>query len=87
MSLSRLPSIGRLEEDPSIWYGYGFHANGVNTAPWAGRQLARVLSGQSSLEEAVPAMLHAQTPVFPFPRLRPWYLRAALLGYRCQDLF
>lgn len=86
MSLSRVPSIGCLQEDPSIWYGYGFHANGVNTAPWAGRALARAIAGVGSLEEAVPAMMRAQTPVFPFPRLRPWYLRAALLGYHCQDL-
>ena len=34
------PSIGRLEEDPSIYYALGYQANGVATAPYAGRLVA-----------------------------------------------
>ena len=35
------PSIGKLE-DEEIYYSFGYHANGVNTAPWAGKELAKL---------------------------------------------
>ena len=48
MSRSLAPSLGRLEDDPSVYYGFGYHANGVNTAPWAGMKLARMLAGNET---------------------------------------
>lgn len=34
------PSLGQLDDDPSVYFGFGYHGNGVNTATWSGRQLA-----------------------------------------------
>lgn len=34
------PSLGQLDEDPSVYFGFGYHGNGVNTATWSGKQLA-----------------------------------------------
>lgn len=34
------PCIGRLDEDGSVYFGFGYHGNGVNTATWTGKQLA-----------------------------------------------
>jgi glycine/D-amino acid oxidase-like deaminating enzyme len=34
------PSLGQLDEDPSVYFGFGYHGNGVNTATWTGKQLA-----------------------------------------------
>ena len=84
MSRKFSPSIGRLDEDPNIWFGYGYHANGVNTAPWAGRLLARLIAGRASLQD-VPAVLAGQAPRFPLPAFRPLYLSAAFLWYRLAD--
>ena len=51
------PAIGRLEDDPSVFYGFGYQANGVNTAPWAGRALARLIAGRRNDPAAQGAVL------------------------------
>ena len=84
MSMKFAPSLGRLEEDPSVWYGYGYHANGVNTAPWAGRALARMIAGVQTQKD-IPAVLAGPPPQIPFAALRRWYLRAYCLKYRITD--
>ena len=84
MSMKFAPSLGRLEEDPSVFYGYGYHANGVNTAPWAGRALARMIAGKQSAAD-IPAVLAGAPPRIPFASLRRWYLRAYCLKYRITD--
>jgi len=85
MSRKLSPSLGRLEADPSVWYGYGFHANGVNTAPWAGRLLARLIAGRADLQADLPLITAGQAPRFPLPALRRWYIRGAYLWYRMTD--
>ena len=79
------PAIGQLEDDPSVFYGFGYQANGVNTAPWAGRALARLVAGRRNDPAALPAVLAGPAPRFPFAALRPWYLRGAWLYYRLTD--
>ena len=79
------PCIGRLEEDESVWFGFGYHANGVNTAPWAGMMLARDLAGANRDPAALPAALRGLSPRFPFGRLRTWLLRGACLYYGARD--
>ena len=81
------PSVGRLEEDPSVWYGYGYHANGVNTAPWTGRLLARMIAGKEDPKTAIPAVMSGPPRAFPLSALRPWALRGAYLYYRMADRF
>ncbi len=79
------PSLGRLEEDPSVWYGFGYHANGVNTAPWAGMTLARLIAGSNRDLDMVPAAMRGLPARFPLASLRLWALRAAYLYYRLKD--
>lgn len=79
------PAVGKLEDDPSVYYGYGYHANGVNTAPWVGRKLAWMIAASNSGEAALPAAMAGQGGRFPGGALRLWGLRAAYLYYRFQD--
>ena len=79
------PSIGQLESDPTVWYGFGYHANGVNTAPWTGMRLARAVAGELEPDSVAPAIMRGLPARFPLPSLRLWALRAAYLHYRLQD--
>jgi glycine/D-amino acid oxidase-like deaminating enzyme len=79
------PSMGRLEDDESVWYGYGYHANGVNTAPWVGKELAAMIAGKKDPKTAIPAVMAGQAAPFPLAALRLWVLRAAYLYYRVTD--
>lgn len=85
VTLKLTPSIGRLEDDPSVWYGFGYHANGVNTAPWTGKTLARMIAGSNSPAPDLPAVVAGLPRRIPFAALRLWALRAAYLYYRFKD--
>ena len=76
-------SSSRLEHDPSVWYGFGYHGNSVNTAPWVDMVLARNMTGSN--REHMPAPLAGLSPRFRLPKLRLWALRAAYLYYQYQD--
>ena len=77
MTRNLTPMIGALGEDPSIFYALAYHGDGVAAAPWAGATLARLLRGEARLD-SLPAPLQGQPRPFPFPALRPWYLKAAI---------
>jgi len=79
------PAVGRLDDDPSVWFGYGYHGNGVASATWAGRTLARAIAGTAPLDEAVPAAMAGLPPRFPPGPFRRWLLRGAYLWYRIRD--
>jgi glycine/D-amino acid oxidase-like deaminating enzyme len=79
------PCVGRLEGDPSVWFGLGYHGNGVNTAPWVGRAIARGLAGRDADLAEVPGMMRGLSRRFPFPSMRVWGLRGAYLYYRLKD--
>jgi glycine/D-amino acid oxidase-like deaminating enzyme len=85
------PSIGRMPEDPSVYFGYGYHGNGVNSATWSGRELARWLAGPHSSKDPLPthlpAIMRGRPPRFPLAFLRRQYLRAGLGFYRLRDFF
>ena len=85
MTRDLTPAIGRLTDDPSVYFGFGYHANGLNTAPWAGRALARLIAGNQRDVDQLPRVLTGLPPRFPFAALRLWYLRAALAYYRWLD--
>ena len=90
-ALSFRPSIGRMPEDKSVYFGYGYHGNGVNTATWSGREIARWLAGKESgdrfLPKHLPAIIRGRPPRFPMAFLRRQYLRAGLAAYRLRDIF
>lgn len=83
------PAIGRLEDDPSVYFGFGYHGNGVNNATWTGREIARWLAGSNDRSALVPshlpAVVHGMTPKFPFSGLRRHYVRAAVSWERLKD--
>ena len=79
------PAIGRLDDEPNVWFAFGYHANGVNTAPWAGRAVARLIAGSNRGLDDLPAPFRALPPRFPLPALRLWALRAAYIYYGILD--
>ena len=85
MSRKLAPSLGQDRDDASLYYSYGYHANGVNSAPWSGRAMARLIAGEAGAQAAIPAIMRGQSPRFPLAGLRVWYLRAAAAWYRWQD--
>lgn len=84
MSRALAPSIGSLPDDPSVLFGFGYHANGVNTAPWAGQRIAAMIAGRETPAD-LPAVVRGLPPRFPLPSLRRTYLAAAMAWYRLSD--
>ena len=71
------PSIGKLEEN-EIYYSFGYQANGVNTAPWSGNELAKLITSNS--KNLNISKFYKGLPIkFPFPKLRLLYLRLYLI--------
>jgi glycine/D-amino acid oxidase-like deaminating enzyme len=87
ITLRLTPAIGRLADDRSVLFAYGYHGNGVNTATWSGKQLAHCIAGAGGdrLLDSLPAMVRGISPRFPFARLRLRYLQARLAMFRLQD--
>ena len=83
------PAIGRMPEDPSVYFGYAYHGNGVSNATWTGRELARWLAGPESGDDILPlhlpAIMRGRTPRFPLGFLRRQYLRLGLAYYKLRD--
>ncbi len=77
------PSIGRLDDDDSIWFGYGYHGNGVASGTWTGKQMARWIA--SGDEPRLPGGFVGLGKRFPLPRLRLHYLRAGIALSRWLD--
>ena len=78
------PSIGKLEND-EIYYSFGYQANGVNTAPWAGKELANLIAGLNSKKSQISDLYLGLPKKFPLPFLRLVYLRLAYLYYNFID--
>jgi len=78
------PSIGKLEND-EIYYSFGYQANGVNTAPWAGKELANLIAGLNSKKLQISNLYLGLPKKFPLPFLRLVYLRLAYLYYNFID--
>ncbi len=78
------PSIGQLDGDATVWYGFGYHANGVNTAPWCGMKLANAIAGKGNINE-LPLPLQGLPSTFPIGAMRPWLLRVAYAWYKFKD--
>ncbi|MEO1190975.1 MAG: FAD-binding oxidoreductase [Pseudomonadota bacterium] len=87
VSLTRdlTPAIGRLPEDETVFFAFGCHGNGVNTMPWAGRQIAQLIRGANRDEDILPAVVRGPAPKFPLPGLRKLYLRLAYAYYTWKD--
>ena len=77
------PSIGKIEDD-EIYYSFGYQANGVNTAPWSGNELAKLIISNSK-DLNISKLYKGLPSKFPFPKLRLLYLRLALAYYKYID--
>lgn len=86
MTRRRTPAIGCLDDDPTVYFAFGYHGNGVNTATWAGLQLARwVASGGTRAPDSVPGVMCGLAGRFPLPGLRLRYIQAAIAVMRLAD--
>ncbi len=72
------PGIGRLTDDPFTFFGFGYHGNGVNTATWAGKQLADWIA-RGTAPEDLPRHTRELPGRYPMPALRRAYLRTGLV--------
>jgi glycine/D-amino acid oxidase-like deaminating enzyme len=89
MTLRQTPCIGRLPDDPSVFYGFGYHGNGVNTSTWTGKQMAEWLAsssrGDPSPPQSLPVMVRGLSGRFPLPALRRHYLQARIALFKLSD--
>ena len=82
------PAIGRLDDDPSVFFGFGYHGNGVNTSTWTGFQIARWLGENKANKvhlDGLPNLVSGLSPKFPLSALRRYYLQAVINFYRLRD--
>ncbi len=80
------PAIGRLVEDESVLFAYGYHGNGVNTATWSGKQLADWV-GTGREPGSLPAIVRGLGRRYPLPIMRKSYLRSLLFVARQLDRY
>jgi len=79
------PAVGHLPDDPSIWYGYGYHGCGVAPATWTGRELARGIAAPAGKGGDIPAPMAGLPLRLPGGPFRRWALAAAYARYRLTD--
>jgi glycine/D-amino acid oxidase-like deaminating enzyme len=86
MTRRMTPCVGTLDDDPNVYFGFGYHGNGVNTSTWAGKQIADWIgSGESDAPATLPAMVRGLSPRYPLASQRLNYLALALRWKRFQD--
>ena len=79
------PSVGNLEKDPSVYFSFGYHANGNNSTVYCGKKLAELICESNSGDVNIPAVFKGLAPKIPFPFLRLWYLRFMLWYYNFSE--
>lgn len=83
------PCIGRLDEDPSVFFGFGYHGNGVNNSVWTGRELAGWLATAGrdggDYPDTLPLVMRGLARRFPLPSLRLRYVQARIAMFRLTD--
>ena len=75
---------GKIEGD-EIYYSFGYHANGVNTAPWAGKKLADLMIGSNSKQLQISKLYLGLPKKFILPSMRLMYLKIAYFYYSLID--
>ena len=84
MSLKLTPSIGKIENE-EIYYSFGYHGVGVSSAPWAGKQLSKLVFSSNSKDLDLSKLYTGLPKNFIFPRLSIFYFRLAVLFYNLTD--
>ena len=78
MTRDFVPAFGALEEDKSVYFSYGYQANGNNTTVYCGKKLAEMIYESNSGETNISKVYQGLSPKIPFGFLRLWYLRLYL---------
>ena len=78
------PSIGKINNE-EIYYSFGYHANGVSSAPWAGKQLSKLIFSSNSKELNISKIYQGLPKKFILPGLRLFYLKIAIIFYTIKD--
>ena len=87
LSSQRVPHIGPLEDDPSVWHALAYHGGGVAWATYGGQSLARMIAGNEPADRWLSAVARQPVKQFPFAALRLWYLRGAYALYGLKDRY
>ena len=80
------PSIGKIENE-DIFYSFGYHANGVSSAPWLGMQLSKLVFGSNNKNLNISKIYKGLPKKIPFPIMKKLYLRLVYLLYILKDYF
>ena len=78
MTRDFVPAFGSLEEDRSVYFSYGYQANGNNTTVYCGKKLAEMIYESNSGETNISKVYQGLSPKIPLSFLRLWYLRLYL---------
>ncbi len=82
---NRLPQIGRLKDQPNVYYAQAYSGHGVNATHLAGRLLAQAISGQhSSGFDLFASVGHVTFPGGKY--LRSPLLALGMLWHRLKEL-
>lgn len=84
------PAVGRLDDDESVFFAFGYHGNGVNNATWCGKQVADWLAGahgDSGIPQTLPRVVHDLPQRIPLPKLRMFYAQTRIAMFRMTDWF
>ena len=68
--------IGQTDDDASVFYGYGYHGNGVANATWTGKKMAEWVG--SGRQPMLPDVIQGMGKKFPVPKLRFNYLQLGI---------
>ncbi len=79
------PSVDRLDDDPGVFHAFGFHGNGVNTAPFAGARIAAAIAAGGGARPDVPAPMRGLPPGLVHPLARRLGLAAAYAFFHLRD--
>jgi glycine/D-amino acid oxidase-like deaminating enzyme len=85
MTRDLVPAFGSLENDKSVFFSYGYQANGNNTTVYCGKKLAEMIYESNSGETNISKVYQGLSPKIPFGFLRLWYLRIYLWYSQFRD--
>jgi len=85
LARDRLPHLAGVPGIPGAWFAGCYHGSGVAFATWLGRLAAFRILGRTP-EGPLPGFVGRPLPRFPFPGLRPLWLRAVYGWYRLREL-
>ncbi|QPR89151.1 NAD(P)/FAD-dependent oxidoreductase [Aeromonas hydrophila] len=82
---NRLPQIGRLPEQPNVFYAQAYSGHGLNATHMSGKLVAEAIKGESRGFDLFGSVPHMTFP--GGPALRSPLLALGMLWYRFKDLF